>query len=71
MEAPIEQTKSLKDKCPTCGNELYAYWHTPASDHPECGSWYVECANQKCKHEHDDCFPNLEWLSEKFNIINK
>ncbi len=58
--------KIEKDKCPTCGGKLYAYWHTPASDHPECGNWYVECT--KCDYEYDDCFPNLEWLAKKFTL---
>lgn len=63
-----EQTKSLKNKCPICGQELYAYWYTPANDHPELGVWYVECSKEQCKYNHQDYFPNLEWLSKKFNI---
>ncbi len=68
MEEPKEQTISLKEKCPICGDELYAFWHTPASDHPECGTWYVECNNENCKYEYNDSFPNLEWISKTFNI---
>ncbi len=63
-----EITKYLKDKCPTCGNKLYAYWHTSSGDHPELGNWYVECCMGVCKYEYPDCFPDLEWLSKKFTL---
>lgn len=68
MQEPVEQVKSLDDKCPICGFNLYAFWHTPSSDHPELGVWYVECNNNNCNYQYDDCFPNLEWLSKEFNI---
>lgn len=66
MKEPIKQTKSLKDKCPTCGHQLYAYYHTPAADHPEVGVWHVECINKKCKYEHDHSFDDLDQLAKKF-----
>lgn len=68
MEKATEQTKCLKDKCPTCGNNLYAYWHTSASDHPEIGNWHVECSNSQCKYEYCNCFADLEDVSKKFNV---
>ena len=58
----------LENTCPNCGYKLYAYWHTPASDYPELGAWYVECTNKDCKYEYGDSFPNLKWMAENFNV---
>lgn len=58
---------NLLDKCPTCGEGLYAYWHTPASDHPECGTWSVECGH--CDYEHEEEFQSIERLKNNFKIF--
>ncbi len=68
MQNQSNQTQSLNDNCPKCGGTLYAYWHAPSGDHPLIGNWYVECKNNDCKYEYNDCFTTLESLGKSFNI---
>lgn len=63
-----EITKNLKEECPKCNKSLYAYWHTPACDHPELGCWYVECPNPECTYLHDEVFPDEKNLFIFFTI---
>ena len=63
----LPATISLKGECPKCDKgSLYAYSHTPASDHPELSSWYVEC--NTCDYEEGDSYPTLEYLSMEHTI---
>lgn len=54
----------LKNNCPHCNQQgLYAYPHTPASDHPELTNYYVEC--NYCDWEDADSYPE-EWLLKRY-----
>ena len=71
MNEPINQTQLLKVNCQLCGHQLYSYWHTPSSDHPELGNWYVECTNLDCDYKHDDAFIDLEDVYKQFSDKSK
>lgn len=60
---------SLKDECPRCASKLYAYKHTPASDHPDIYSWYIECESGSCKYEYEDSFSTLADMCREFSIV--
>lgn len=56
------KTQELNTCCPICRNKLYAYWHTPASDIPEIGVWYIKCT--VCDYEVNEAFVTLEAAKE-------
>jgi hypothetical protein len=65
---------SLKNICPDCPENLFAYWHTLTHDQGKVlnstvlgiGYWKVECIN--CGYELEHTFLDKESLESSFTI---
>jgi len=53
---PENITTILDEPCPLCRGKMYAYWHTPCSDQPELGRWYID-------HNGDTNCPGLQTVT--------
>lgn len=69
MNAPEVQIYSIKQPCPDCKRKIFLQWHTPASDHPELGTWYVEHNDEGVQCKYDEQFVNLIDAHQQFTIF--
>lgn len=69
LKQPIHIDYEIENKCPKCGEQIYIYWDTPATDHPELLYYSVECT--KCEWHDGDSYPTLRRLAEKFKLRPK
>jgi predicted nucleic acid-binding Zn-ribbon protein len=68
----MRDNNEVKGNCPECGSGLYAYPHTPSSDHPELTMYYIECTNEKCGYKDPEEYTPEEitdkWLYCECNV---